>query len=83
MNKTNTLTDDREILIRTIDLLTMELLRLRSENETLLIRIQTQQLNTPIRTYQPENVLNKAINYYRREGVRNTLNKILSKLRRK
>ena len=77
--------DEREILIRTIDLLSMEILRLKSENENLKISVQTFIRKTHNKassagTNRTVNVWNKALIYYRREGFRNTLIKIISKL---
>jgi len=77
--------DEHEVLIRTIDLLSMDILRLKSENETLKMTLQTLEKNGIKRGVvsnmnRPANVWSKAINYYRREGLRNTIKKVFNKL---
>ena len=77
--------EEREILIRTIDVLSMEVLRLKSENDILQATAQgvnrkTHQRVSILRPNKSANVWSKAVNYYHREGFRNTVSKILSKL---
>jgi len=72
--------EEKEILIRAIDLLTMEILRLKTENEILIRKNQEKEFRLNKKTFQYENVWSKANNYYHREGFTNTFKKVISKL---
>lgn len=78
--------DEKEALLRAIDVLSMEVLRLKSENEVLKSTVDSfqrgkrGQIN---RGYQPESLRTKVINYYKREGLRNTLKKVFWKVQGK
>lgn len=76
--------DEKEILVRTIDILSMEVLRLKRENEILKLDIQTHHKGNRFKSVgyndHSVNLWRKGINYYRREGFRRTLSKIFLKL---
>jgi len=85
MNEYSISPEERETLIKVIDLLSMDVLRLKSENESLKMTIQTlnkgafyRGSNTDIE--KPEKIWTRIINYYRREGFINTIKKIISKI---
>lgn len=85
MDENIILAEERETLIKAIDLLSMDVLRLKSENESLKMTIQTLKtgafykgINTDIE--KPEKMWTRIINYYRREGFVNTIKKIISKI---
>ena len=79
--------DEREVLLRTIDLLSLEVLRLKSENEVLRNSHQSKTRkfakvsgNYPRR--EIVNVWTKTIAHIRREGFWNAVKRIISKLLR-
>jgi len=72
--------DEHEILIRAIDLLTMEILRLKTENEILKRKNQEKEVLNGKKTNQYENIWSKARNYYHHQGFLNTIKKVISKL---
>ncbi len=77
--------EEKEILIRAIDVLTMENLRLIRENEILNITNQTLMKQTHKKAKRKsgknsENVWTKGVNYLQREGFWKTVKKIISKL---
>lgn len=76
--------DEIEILVRTIDILSMEVLRLKRENEILKLDMHTHHRGNRFRSVGKNdhtvNLWRKGINYYRREGFRRTLSKILLRL---
>jgi|ADurb_Oil_01_Slu_FD_contig_21_3149913_length_932_multi_3_in_0_out_0_2 hypothetical protein len=73
---------EREILLHAIDVLTMDVLRLKSENETL--RSSLDQTKFAKRSRRPgnENILSKGLAYLRREGFVRTLKKAAKKLQK-
>lgn len=74
--------EDHEVLLRTIDILSMEVLRLKTENEILRNgnRLSTTNQFLP-GARQQDTLFQRVVNYSRREGIMNTIKKILSKLR--
>lgn len=80
MQEKQSINDKFESLIRVIDILTMENLRLKSENEILKRKNQNRDLRYINKEYQYENVWSKAKNYYLREGFLNTFKKMIFKL---
>jgi len=72
--------NEREILLHAIDVLTMEVLRLKSENE--MQRYLLGQNKDMGRGHKPSsaNVWSKSLSYLRREGFVRTFLKVLKKL---
>jgi len=78
-------TDEKEILLRAIDVLTMENLRLNRENEALKITNQTLAKHAHHKRKskqgpQIESLWTKGINYLKREGFWKTTKKVFAKL---
>jgi hypothetical protein len=79
----NSFCEEHESLIRTIDILSMEILRLKCENEILLSKIESSRggiRNARLNGFQRETLWNRVYNYYKREGFLNTIRKIISKI---
>jgi len=71
--------DNNEILLRAIDILSMEILRLKSENEILKKYSIKENNKSNKRGVTDDTVWRKGINFYRREGFLNTFKKIFTK----
>ena len=72
--------DINETLMRAIDLLTIENLRLKTENEILKRNLNKNDSQQSVKIIYKENVWSKAKNYYKREGFKNTFKKIFRKV---
>jgi len=85
MNEDKLTYEEREILIKTIDILSMDVLRLKSENETLKMSLQSVNPGNDFMgrrdiNDKPATIWSRTINYYHREGFINTIRKIISKI---
>ncbi len=73
---------EREILLHAIDVLTMDVLRLKSENETLRISLGQTKYAKRSRRLGNENIWSKGLAYLQREGIARTLKKTVEKLQK-
>lgn len=85
MNEHNNSYEEKEILLKAIDLLSMDILRLKSENEMLKITIQSLEKGSLFKgknrdINKSETIWSRTIEYYHREGFINTIKKIIKKL---
>jgi hypothetical protein len=81
LKKQNTL-EDQEALLRTIDILSMEVLRLKTENEILRNGDRQSKSSQFLPGVMLQDTLfQRIIIYSRREGIKNTIKRIISKMR--
>lgn len=73
--------NEKKILLDAIDVLTMDVLRLKSENETLRNLLDQTKIKERGRRPRSADIWSKSMDYLRREGFVRTIKKVLEKIK--